>query len=100
MALQREQLVVLRPGGRSPEAGKMFQNGFNLLTKYIFLSFYHTPEMWKTQPYTVVSLFPSGLGLSGLRTRINSQDLGIRKEAQRFKGSRFRIIIVDDHDLG
>ena len=80
---------------QSPEADKMLQNGFDL-TKY----FHHTPEMWKTQQYTVVSLFPSGLELSGLRIRIKSQDLGIRKEAQSFKGSGFRIIIVEDHDLG
>ena len=71
---------------QSPEADKMLQNGFDL-TKY----FYHIPEMWKTQQYTVVSLFPSGLELSGLRIRRKSQDLGIRKEAQSFKGSGFRI---------
>ena len=80
---------------QSPEADKMLQNGFDL-TKY----FHHTPEMWKTQQYTVVSLFPSGLELSGLRIRRKSQDLGIRKETQSFKGSGFRIIIVEDHDLG
>ena len=70
---------------QSSEADKMLQNGFDL-TKY----FYHTPEMLTTQPYTVVSLFPSCLEISRLRIKIKSQDQGIRKEAQGFKGSRFR----------
>merc|ERR1712016_214447 len=51
---------------------------------------YHTPEMLTTQPYTVVSLFASCLEISRLRIKIKSQDQGIRKEAQGFKGSRFR----------
>ena len=52
---------------QSPEADKMLQIAFDL-TKCL----YHTPETWKTQPYTGVLLFPPGLDLFGLRIRIKS----------------------------
>ena len=90
----------VREGERqSPEADKMFQNGFGV-TKYVIITFLsqESCEMEQCDSTRKFRLFLLAYRI----IRIKDQGLGIRTEAQRVKGSgsTITIIIVEGQDLG